>query len=338
MNYSGINAKIRSMRGKLLKTQDYIDLANSKSIEDLANKLKNFETYEKIILELGHDELHRSNIESKLSFILMADFKRIFKFVDDYGLKKYLSAYFLKHEILILKLILSMIHDKRNLEYNLPEINFFIKIDFNKLKSSVSIKDFIDNLKGTEFYDILINTYTQTQSVFELEIKLDLYYYMRIWSLQKKYLSVKNKNILSVVMGTEIDLLNIIWLYRMKKYYKLEENKLYSYLIPVRYKLFKHEIANLVKSRDHNEFDCVLKKTFYGIEFKNKNSLEQIFYKNMIRIYNKFFMMAQNSVSSVIFYIYLKELEINNIFSLIESVRYKLNAQEILSYLCLKEA
>jgi V/A-type H+-transporting ATPase subunit C len=343
MNYSGINGKIKSMRSKLLKKSDYIHLGSFKRVSEVAKGLENFQAYYEQIHSIDVANLSRNHIENRLSLSIMYDFERIYKFIHDYKSKKYLGAYFLRHEILIIKLILSMIHDKRNTEYKLPELNFLLRdklnIDLNKLKNSASIEECIDNLRATEFYDVVSDTYERTHSLFELEIKLDIYYYMHLWSLQKKYLSFNDKNVMSLIIGTEIDLTNISWLYRMKKYYTIDPTHIYSYLIPIRYRINSNEMSSLINANTIPEFQEAINNTFYFSEFKdNKLSIEQIFYKNMFKVYKKSCMMFGNSLANVVYYIYLKELEINNISSLIECVRYRLSQEKVMDHIYLQEA
>lgn len=343
MNYAGINAKIKVMRSRLLTYNNFVELSKSKDVEDVTNKLKNFYSYHDFLCTLEKEKLHRGFIESKLTLSLMSDFERIYNFIPDYGLKKYLSAFFLRNEIHILKSILSMIYDKRDIEYTLPELSILIgrklKIDVDRLKSSSCVSDFINNLKGTQFYNLLSDTYKQSQKLFDLEMKLDFYYYMHLWQLQKKYLTGQNKVILSKIKGSEIDLVNISWLYRMKKYYNFDATALYSYLLPIQYKLKPSEISALVKANTMAEFEKIVYNTYYGSLFQTeKLKIERVNYKILSSIYHKFYLKGEKTISSVVYYIYLKEMEINNITSLIEGIRYKLDSSKILSYLYLKEA
>lgn len=342
MDYSGINSKIKAMRSNLFKYQDYFELSKLISVEDIAHKLENFPVYKKFVSQLDSQHLHRGNIESKLALSLMSDFERIYNFIPDYELKKYLGAFFLRNEIHFIKLILCMICDKRDIEYSLPELNFLIgkklRINVDKLKNSSSIEEFINNLRGTEFYNLLNELYSHSHNLFELEMKLDLYYYMHLWKLQKKYLHGKNKLILSKIKGTEIDLINISWIYRMKKYYNFDSAILFSYLIPNKYKLTAEEISSLVAANTMSEFEKIVYNTYYGSLFENKNvKIERVLYNCLSKIYYRFYVRAGANISYVVYYIYLKEIEVNNITSIIEGIRYGLESQKILGYLYLKE-
>ena len=236
-----------------------------------------------------------------------------------------------------------MIYDKRNIEYDLPELNLLIgsklKIDVNRLKSSNSVQEFINNLAGTQFFNLLNDAYKQSQKLFDLEMQLDLYYYIHLQKLQKKYLHGENKAILAKIKGTEIDLINISWLYRMKQYYNFDNAAVFSYLLPIKYKLSANEISALVNANTLAEFEKIVYNTYYGDLFKDGNlKIERVFYKTLSRIYYKFYLQSKNNIVNAAYYIYLKELETDNITSLIEGIRYKLPSEKIIGYLYLKEA
>ena len=129
MNYDALKSKLKTMKSYLFTQDGYIDLACSKNIKEIVNKLKNNVGYQEIIREIDEKNVHRSDIERKLFLSLRNDFKKLYRFVFDFDVKKYLDAYFLKDEIYVLKLILCMIYDKKELKYNVSELKYIIDKD-----------------------------------------------------------------------------------------------------------------------------------------------------------------------------------------------------------------
>ena len=213
MNDKALKTKLKIMKSNLFKRQDYILLSQAKNIEEITDRLKKNVSYNKFVSELDEKNLHRSDIERKLFLSLRSDFKKIYKFVFSFGVKKYLDVFFLKYEAYILKLVLCMIYDKRELKYNLSELDYIIgsklKIDVNKLRNSENVEQFIFSLRGTEFFEFMNKCYKETKSLFELEMKLDLYYYLRLDKAIGKYLNGNDKSILKKINGIEVDLANI---------------------------------------------------------------------------------------------------------------------------------
>ncbi|MDR0273522.1 MAG: V-type ATPase subunit, partial [Clostridiales bacterium] len=69
---------------------------------------------------------------------------------------------------------------------------------------------------------------------------------------------------LKKIFGTEADLRNILWLYRLKRYHKIEGNAVFSYLIPANYKLSAAEITALAHIKDLEIFIRVVASGAYG--------------------------------------------------------------------------
>lgn len=337
MNYDALKSKLKAMKSYLFTQDDYADLACSKNIKEILNKLKDNIGYQKFIREIDEKNVHRSDIERKLFLSLRNDFKKLYRFVFDFDIKKYLDAYFLKDEIYVLKLILCMIYDKKELKYNVSELKYIIdnklKIDIDKLRSSENVEQFIFNLSGTEFFDFMRKSYDETKSLFELEVKMDLYYYMKSDKIMNRCLSRKDKSVMQKLHGIEIDLVNVSWLYRIKKYYNIGAENMFCYLIPLTYKLEKNEIVKLASAKNLAELENMICHSVYGNLFMEKGfKIERAMYDYLLKTYRVMNLNNKNSVVGVVYYLYLKKLEINNITSIIEGVRYKLNKDEIMSY------
>lgn len=324
------------MKSRLLKSNDYRELTKLRSVEEVAHRLKEFPAYKEIMKDLTDTELHRNFLESKLLLSIAQDFSRINKFVTDINLRMYLNALALRNEIHVLKFILNMAYDKRNIQYSDAELKLLIgnklKIDIAMLKTAKTVTEVIDALRGTSFYNLLLDTFENTGSLFELEMKLDLYYYMNLWKLHA-CLNKTNEAEMKRLNGTEIDFVNLDWLYRFKKYYKFDASSVYSYLVPIKHKLNADDFNRITKSNTFSEFTSALLNTYYGNLFEHDNiDIERAYYNQMFKLYNSI-SKNNNSLAKTVAYIYFKQREIKNITSLIEGVRYGLEPKDIMQYL-----
>jgi len=64
------------------------------------------------------------------------------------------------------------------------------------------------------------------------------HYYIAQWK-QLARLDKANRTALRSILGAEIDLNNILWMYRLKRYHRIKGDSTYGYLVPIRYKLSK---------------------------------------------------------------------------------------------------
>ncbi|MDR2904327.1 MAG: V-type ATPase subunit [Clostridiales bacterium] len=334
--YGGLNAKVRAMRGRLLKKEDYDALSQQKSVEEVAVKLREHKTYAACLGEVESLSMRRGIIEQKIIFSLVNDFSRMYNFIFSFDLKKFFDCFFLKNEISILKYILASIYDNRHVSYTMPELHTLIhdnlRIDLNRLIQSKTVPEFIENLKGTMFYELLSAKYDEKPSLFDLEMKLDIFYYMHLWQCQNKFLDKTNKKAMAQINGTEIDLKNILWIHRLKSYYNINDSEIYAYLIPVNYKLGKERLMRMVEAKTPEELWAEIKQSPYGGVFDEGKTIEAGLETAMDLAYQRSQTQYDDSLAHAIGYIHLKEREIKNITSLLEGVRYGLKQEEILKY------
>lgn len=324
------------MKGMLLKYEDYENLISLGNVEQIVIKLREYTSYKSLIENIPQNIIYqRGLLEQNLTISTSNDFYKIYNFVLHYNTKKYLSIYNLQHDIKTLKIIIASIYDERNIDLNKEYIVFNKKSTLNikTLASSNTIEELISNLKGTEFYDVLNTAYKDTTNLFDLNMRLDLYYYMKLWKLQNKYLDKSNKKEVSKINGVEIDIQNILWIYRLKTYYKIKPEFIYTYLIPYHYKISNQEIKSMAESNSVEELRANVLNTKYKKYFEVEKNLGKVHKNIMKNMYERTIKLNRNSIAVIINYFYLKEIEVNNLISLLEGVRYKLSPNEIMEYI-----
>ena len=65
-SYSGITTKIRAIRGKMLKQEQFLELAECGSVAEVLEYLKNTEAYQDLFSTMDTKDVHRGNIEKLL--------------------------------------------------------------------------------------------------------------------------------------------------------------------------------------------------------------------------------------------------------------------------------
>ncbi|MDR3239652.1 MAG: V-type ATPase subunit [Clostridiales bacterium] len=357
MDYSGINAKISAMRGNLLTRADYESLCGLDSVERVGMKLREYPAYQKFMAGMEGAELHRDMIEQKILLSLSDDFIHIYRFIPSFNIRKYLYAFFLSYEINVIKLLLCMVYDERDIEYSVPELNLLIgeelHLDVAKLKNAKTVAEFIENLRGTGLYSMLSDSNAAEGSLFEMETQMDLYYYMNLWKRQKQDLDSDNRRLMEKIKGTEVDLRNIMCVCRLKKYYRLNDSRIYAYLIPANHKLKRSQLMKMAGCADMEALAAEIARSPYGAAFSNPDSsslggsnlggsnlggsslgnLEKCYYREMMKSYDRAAAARPRSLAHTVRYVFYKELELRNLISLLEGVRYRLSPREIMLYL-----
>jgi vacuolar-type H+-ATPase subunit C/Vma6 len=122
-----------------------------------------------------------------------------------------------------------------------------------------------------------------------------------------------------------------VW--RLKKYYNVPDMMIYAHLIPISHKLKRASLMRMVQSKSLTELLGEIGNSPYGSVFSSMEGLELSYYREMSRVHLKSAAMHPNSLAVTASFLHAKELETNNIVSILEGVRYKLNPADIMSYL-----
>ena len=339
MSYSGIVTKVRAMQAKLLKEKDFENIANLKSVPEAIDYLKEKPAYEDYVNRMDVSLYHRGNVEKVLYQSLFDDYTRIFRFA---GMeqKKFLKIYWKRYEIDLINYCLRIIfnhYDKPfDLEYKKEFFDKYSQISIDKLITSRNIVELVDNLRGTEYYAPLQKLRdAEDANLFDYDLALDLYYFSSMWKKNKRLLKGKELELYTRDCGTKIDLLNIQWIYRAKKYYHMLPPDIYSLTIPIHYRISVEEFKMLVEAPTLEEFERQLGTTYYAkklVGFEGKK-LEHIYKECLKRLYLSDRRKNPYSIATVNTYLFLKEEEIYKLTTALECIRYGLSSRETLGYL-----
>lgn len=340
LSYSGITTKVRAMESHLITDSQFREMAGLDSVPSAVEYLRKLPAYEELFKNMEGVELHRGAIEQRLILSQYGDFAKLYRFAN-LTQRKFLDLYFMHYEIDILKKCFRNSLGRKQLDFDLAVFQDFFekhsRLDLMKLSNSENVREFISNLEGSVYHGLLSHLDDMEHpTLFDYEIHLDLLYFKTIWRVKGKYLSRTEQKLLTRCFGSKLDLLNIQWIYRSKKYYHLEPADIYSLLIPMNYHLNKDQITKMAETGSMEEFYSVLKGTYYGKldgpEANDQPNLEHLAENVLDKIYQSTSQQNPYSIATLNSYLYFKEVEIQKIITLIESIRYHVNPDEIISY------
>lgn len=338
MSYSGINTKVKAMSPKLISRDDYQKISALESVTDLVAYLKKHPGYHDLFQKYDEREVHRGEAEQVFINGLYLDYTKIYRFASEEQ-RRDLELVFFRYEVNVLKACIRLIHNNAN-AYDLSLFHpFFTKhsqINVNALASSHTMEEYIQNLKNTEYYSLLTKLNSKSGlSSFDYEMALDVYYFTKSWRLKDKILQGNNKKAFTLRMGTEIDLLNIMWIYRSKKMYDMGAAEIFTYLIPVNYKLTKAQLAKLVSSGTLEEFMNLINTTRYKqfAAYLKNGTMEREYNRIINNIYLYNITRFPASMTTVNYYLYRKDMEIDHLTSALECIRYGLDLKRKQDYI-----
>jgi len=336
LKYGGVAVKSKAIKSKQLNKEDYDQLIQKVSLSEVVLFLKNNTHYADIFKDVPEKNLHRGDIENPLKKYYASVIKKYYKFITNED-RRFLKIIFFKEEIEAIKDILRRMEGDK--ERFITPIDDYaaehFSVDINKLSEAKNINEFMDIISGSKYEKILKYALTSgaNQKMFSLEMALDNLYYKHMINEIKS----KSKNdVMRIVYGTEIDMKNILWIYRCKKYYNVPNEIIYIYHIPYRCALTKAVLQEMINAEDLNQLCDIIKTTAYKdlTEGLEDGKEKKIFIENN---YDKYFndmlrkLKKDKSFSmvSVIEQLHSVNTEINKIINIVECIRYSMSAKEI---------
>lgn len=338
MSYSGMTTKVRALKSNLVTKEQYRELSALSGVSDIAAFFKRHPAYQAIFAGINEQEIHRGEIEELLIQAQYRDFQKLYRFAD-MEQRKFLTMYYSQFEVAMIKRCLRDTFDKRIVPVNYrPYQAFFLQFsgfDLVDLGSSGSLEELIAKLKGTDYYQPLSLVYdSQKTTLYDYELALDLFYFSKQWKDRGKYLKGKDRELITQSLGTKIDLLNIQWVYRAKKFYHLTAADIYALVIPIHYKLKKTELVSLVEAETLEEFMTLVNATFYKkYEEMDSQGLEEAYTKILTGVNAAGGKHFPYSAAVINFYLYAKQQELDNLTTTLECIRYGMPTNEILKIL-----
>lgn len=336
--YSGIVTKIRAMESKLLKPEQFTEIANLGNVPEIVDYLKKNTAYAEVLDSLDESQIHRGNIEKVLIQSLYHDYTKIYRFCGQKQ-RRFLKLHMKSYEIDLINYCLRIVinHYKQPFDLNYKRAFFdrYSQISIEKLITSRTTDELVENLKDTEYYAPLRKLKdSQNVTLYDYDLTLNLYYFTTIWKEQKKVLKKADLDLFMRDFGSRIDLLNLQWIYRAKKYYNMKPADIYLLLIPIHYKLSTDLVKELVEAPGLEEFENAVARTSYArhYNFRQDLTIEQMYSECLNYLYTVDRRRTPYSIAAVNTYLFLKEEELKKLTTAMECIRYSLTPGETLAY------
>lgn len=339
LTYGGITTKVKAMSSHLVSQEDYERMAQLESTADYINFLRIKPSYHTIFKDVNETTIHRGQIEELIKTSLFMDFNKIYIFAT-IEQRTFLDIIFFRYEVNILKDSLELIFNQKkslDLAFFQPFFEQHSDLNLNRLADCASLDDFISSLQNSKYYNLFSDLHNSMDniSLSDYEVQLDIFYFQKIWKMIHKGLKGKEQKRMQALFGTQIDMLNIMWIYRTKKFYNVDAKEIFISIIPIHYHLTKEQLTMLVETPGITEFFQVLSKTYYHDFFHEEqtNSIEYEYTSNLNKLYQKLTSESPHSMLPVLYYLFLKEEELDHVTTALECIRYHLEPAETLKYI-----
>ncbi len=335
--YSGLTTKVKAMHSKLISKEEYLKIADFETISEIAEYLKNQGNYDKVLGDADVSSIHRETVEYAIIYSVFNDFDKMYKFAN-FEQRKYLKLNFIQYEQDLIKRAIR----KSNDDYITSEQNRFLekvykkysKINFSEVFKAKDMAEIVKVLEGTIYYDALKQVLDyRNATTFDYELALDLCSFKYIWKKKRMYFKGKDLKTMTDCIGTEMDLLNLLWIYRAKKFFKMTHSEIAALIVPIHFRVKKHHIQKLIETNGMDELIAEIGKTFYGkylsIDDYKDLGLDKASKKIVTRIYNKYYKLEPYSMAVMSSYLRDKSEEMHRLITIVECVRYDFPTESI---------
>ncbi len=251
--YAAISARVRAMYSSLLSPQDFARLSDSPDFPTLIAQLKTT-AYGPYLESLKDKDLTPQKVDSQIKGRLADSYASVIQMAPQHAksILKQLYRYFEVENIkAILRGILTDSSWERIREVLFPMGSMSV-LPAQAMVESGSVGSAIELLQGTTYYETLsfaMKRFSSEQNLFPLEVALDLYYWRQLWAEAKK-LQGQDREQASRIIGSLMDVNNLMWVIRYKVYYQLSEEEIINYTLPFGYRVRDEDVRSIAAGAD----------------------------------------------------------------------------------------
>lgn len=327
VKYPNLNSKIKGMYAKRITKNDLEDLIKQNNLKNAILLLKT----KCDIFKNADENIDRLEIESLLEKDQINDILKIQKLLDNKD-KEIFEMFLLQYEIKCVKSIFrKLFSDDKTDDIIVQNVKMWTNALFSDIRGIETVQNFYEFFGAIKRmkYNKILKKYQEQENinVFEVENEIDKLYFETLYD------TVKNEVNSKKIIGSEIDLLNVLWIFRIKKYYNFESEKINQILIKRYYKLKPNIIQKIIQTNSFGEIKEIMSKTIYKSAFIEESSLEENIDKYLYEVNKKIFRNDITSIAYILAYVNMIEYENNDIINTIEGIRYNMDKAEILKRL-----
>src|SRR5688500_3808280 len=259
-DYAAISSRVRAMYAELLTPQDMARLSEASDFLTLFNSLKST-AYGPYLEGLKDKEINPRRVITQIKRKLADSFYSVIQMapVQTRPLVKQLYRYY---EIGNLKAILRSIltvsawGPETGQWDRVREVLFPLGaasvLPAQAMVESGSVATAVDLLQGTPYEEPLsfaMKRSSSEQNLFPIEVALDLGFWRRLWAEAKKLTGADREHGVKII-GSLLDMNNLMWAIRYRVYHKLSEEEIVNYTLPIGYRVQDSDIRAIAAGAD----------------------------------------------------------------------------------------
>lgn len=340
MSFAGnaVIAKARAVCGHALTSEDYTLLSARENVADVCAYLKQTERYGKALSSVNPQTVHRGQLEAILRKSVFDIFERFHTF-DHTESRVFFKYIVMQLEIEQILLALQSAASGVSMNY-IAALPVFLtdraQVDLAALGLAKSFAEASAILHGTVYEKSVCPALAEAVGTGRLDIcdierRLYTDYYMRMLkTAENEYKGSEKKDLKRLILGV-IDMKNVVTLHR---YALFGNGDFKEALIPFKRRISDETIERLAAERDISKIAAELDSIGYGLHSQEIPATVELLADRISLEYLKKTLRLSQS-SSVVYFAFMElvGMELKNIKTIIEGIRYGLDGSAILGML-----
>lgn len=325
--FEALSAKVRAMYGRRLRYEDFVHMAGLADVRAVLDYLGQT-SWAPAVNKLEELPLSRASLESVLREQTKEEYLRLGCFVprDD---KLLLGYPVLQAELEGIMTTLRRLKAGRTLPPR-PLPQQFLhqsRMDYTLLSTCDSYDGLVRAARRSIYASTLNHLRPEEQDGVPdyqvAESLLRTVYFSHLFRTVRRHYAGEIRDALLHILGFQTDLLNIIHILRLKRYFPAELDHL-PYLLPFHYRMKPAQLSQLSAAPSLDAAFTFLRGTAYAHAFQDVevSEVEDYYRRAMYRLYRRQLINGPPSVCTAIAYLHLKDAETSALINLIESVNY----------------
>ncbi len=327
--YGALAAKSRALYGKRLRMSDYDQMAAMRSTGEVLDYLSNHPAWSRTLRDKHFEIPSRIYVERALHDEIWAEYQSLNAFTLR-GDKLALSFPVMQLELeeILMNLRRLAPQESWREDERAPARLFRTgKVDYKKLSSCTDYDGLLEATKKTVYYDALRDLRSPEGGLPDYtsaEILLRSTYYTTLFRAFRRHYGGQVQKAMLRGLGEKVDLQNLIHILRLKTYFPAERQYITS-LYPFNYRLSPETIRRLCDAPDAEAALDIIGETRYGERFQGRTlrELEDFSLEISAKFNRQQLRASPPSIYTAISYLRLKQVELQAVIRLIESVKYQ---------------
>jgi V/A-type H+-transporting ATPase subunit C len=251
--YAAISARVRAMYSSLLSAQDFSRLNEAPDFPSLIGQLKQT-AYSPYLESLKDKDLTPRKVDLQIKGRLADSYYSVIHIAPEQT-RSLLKQLYRNFEVGNLKAVLRGIVTDPTWD-RIREVLFplgtMTVLPAQAMVEAGSIGSAVELLKNTVYDETLsfaMKRYSTEQNLFPLEVALDLFYWRQLWQEAKRLQGLDRDQALRII-GSLMDMNNLMWVIRYRVYHNLSEEELINYTLPFGFHVHDEDIRAIAAGVD----------------------------------------------------------------------------------------